>query len=95
MAKPRTEEDLTLYLSVSEHAVSGMLVQDEGAIQSIYYVSNALQDAKTRYSKIEKLALALVVAAKKLMPYFQAHVILGRPAIPFVKFYRIQMYLES
>ena len=31
---------------------------------------------ETRYSEIEKLALALVVAAKKLGPNFQAHVIL-------------------
>ena len=42
----------------------------------IYYVSKALQDAETRYLEIEKLALALVVAARKLRSYFQAHVIL-------------------
>ena len=29
-----------------------------------------------RYPEIEKLALALVVAARKLRPYFQSHVIL-------------------
>ena len=29
LAKPRIGEDLVLYLSVSEHAVSGMLVRDE------------------------------------------------------------------
>ena len=55
----RTKEDLVLYLSVSKHAVIGVLIQDEGAAQTpIYYVSKALQDAKTR-SEIEKLALAL------------------------------------
>ena len=32
LAKPRIEEDLTLYLSVSEHAVSGVLVRDEGIV---------------------------------------------------------------
>ena len=77
LAKPRMGEHLTLYLSVSEHAVSGVLVRDEEMTQTpIYYVSKALQDAKTRYPKIEKLALALVVAARKLRPYFQSHVIL-------------------
>ena len=66
-----------MYLSVFEHAVSGVLVRDEGAAQTpIYYVTKALQDAKTRYLEIEKLVLALVVAARKLRPYFQAHVIL-------------------
>ena len=42
----------------------------------IYYVNKAFQDAETRYPKIKKLALALVVATRKLWPYFQAHVIL-------------------
>ena len=71
LAKPRTWEDLTLYLFVSEYAVSGVLFQDEGTIQTpIYYVSKALQDTKTRYSDIKKLALALVIAARKLRPYF-------------------------
>ena len=30
LAKPRMGEQLTLYLSVSEHAVSSVLVRDEG-----------------------------------------------------------------
>ena len=29
LVKPRTRKDLTLYLFVSEYAVSGVLVQDE------------------------------------------------------------------
>ena len=71
LAKLRMGEDLTLYLSISEHVVSGVLVRDEVMAQTpIYYVSKALQDAKTRYPEIEKLALALVVAARKLRPYF-------------------------
>ena len=67
LAKPRMGEDLTLYLFVSEHAVSGVLVRDEVTAQTaICYVNKALQDVKTRYPKIEKLALALAVAARKL-----------------------------
>ena len=71
LAKLRIGEDLMLYLSVSEHAVSGVLVRDEAMAQTpIYYVSKALQDAETRYPEIEKLTLALVVVARKLRPYF-------------------------
>ncbi|KAK0597114.1 hypothetical protein LWI29_021948 [Acer saccharum] len=33
----------------------------------------AVSDVVTRYSRMEKLALALVVAARKLRPYFQCH----------------------
>ena len=32
-------------------------------------------DAATRYLELEKLALALMVASKKLRPYFHAHLI--------------------
>lgn len=42
----------------------------------MFYVSKALIAAETRYMKIEKLILALIVASKKLRPYFQAHTII-------------------
>ena len=65
---------MLLYLAVSEHAVSAVLVREEGKkYLPIYYVSTALLDAETHYNQLEKLALALIVAARKLLPYFQAH----------------------
>ena len=36
-------------------------------------MSKTLLDAETRYSPVEKLALALVMASRKLRPYFQSH----------------------
>ncbi|XP_038699702.1 uncharacterized protein LOC119997000 [Tripterygium wilfordii] len=55
-------------------AVSAVLVREEDKKQlPVYYVSKSLLDAETRYSLLEKLALALVVAARKLRPYFQCH----------------------
>ncbi|VVA30341.1 PREDICTED: Retrovirus-related Pol poly from transposon, partial [Prunus dulcis] len=35
--------------------------------------SKALQSAELRYPPLEQLALALVVSARRLRPYFQAH----------------------
>lgn len=53
-----------------------MLVQEEVGIQySIYDSSKALLNANTKYPIIEKWALALVIEAKKLRPYFQAFLI--------------------
>ncbi|GMH04323.1 hypothetical protein Nepgr_006162 [Nepenthes gracilis] len=40
---------------------------------SVYYVSKMLTGPETRYSRTEKLALALIYSARKLRPYFQAH----------------------
>jgi hypothetical protein len=48
----------------------------------VQYVSKSLQDAETRYPKIEKLALALVISARKLRPYFQAHTIIVLTNLP-------------
>ena len=62
-----------MYLSVSEHAVSVVLLGDRRVQQPIYYISKTLVDAKTRYLPLEKLALALVHAIRKLPHYFQAH----------------------
>ncbi|KAI3448541.1 hypothetical protein Pfo_005206 [Paulownia fortunei] len=43
------------------------------AHQPIYYTSKILQGAEQRYPNIEKLALALITATRKLRPYFQSH----------------------
>ena len=67
---PEPNEDLFIYLSISEHAMSAMLLRDQGVQQPIYYVSKTLVDAETRYLPLEKLVLALVCATRKLPHYF-------------------------
>ncbi|KAL2250220.1 UNVERIFIED_CONTAM: Retrovirus-related Pol polyprotein from transposon [Sesamum indicum] len=74
LANPKDGEALFLYLSVSENAVSVVLVREEGGQQNpIYYVSKMLQGAELRYTEMEKLVLTLVVTTRKLRPYFQLH----------------------
>ena len=69
-------EELFLYLAVTPHVVSSALIREEGKVQKpVYYTSKALRGAKGRYPLIEKLALALITAFRKLRHYFQAHVI--------------------
>ncbi|XP_075636720.1 uncharacterized protein LOC142608954 [Castanea sativa] len=69
-------EELYLYLTVSPHALSLALIREEGKIQKpIYYTNKALKGAEGRYPMMEKLAFAMVIASKKLRPYFQAYVI--------------------
>ena len=41
----------------------------------VYYASQALCSAEERYPPMEKLAFALVTAARKLKPYFQTHTV--------------------
>ncbi|XP_070026527.1 uncharacterized protein [Nicotiana sylvestris] len=59
-AKPKDRERLLIYLVVSEVAVSAMLVRED-------------KDAETQYPHLEKLVLALIMASRKLRPYFQCH----------------------
>uniref|UniRef100_A0A2N9IZQ4 RNase H type-1 domain-containing protein n=1 Tax=Fagus sylvatica TaxID=28930 RepID=A0A2N9IZQ4_FAGSY len=69
-------EELYLYLAVSPTAVSSALIREEERLQlPVYYTSRALRGAEERYPPMEKLAFALVTAARKLRPYFQAHTI--------------------
>ena len=76
LVSPSEGELLTLYLAVSDFSTSVVLVRDKDRVQHpVYYCSRALRGAEERYTRMEKLILALVTAAWKLRPYFQAHTI--------------------
>ena len=49
LTAPEPGEDLFMYLSVSEHAMSAVLQKDKGVQQPMYYISKTLVDAETRY----------------------------------------------
>ena len=50
------------------------MVREQEKVQwPIYYVSKRLLDTEIRYPKLEKPALALVYASRKLRPYFYSH----------------------
>ena len=83
LAKPEKGDVLSLYLAVSSTAVSAVLVKDhEGTQYPIYYVSKSLLDAESRYSHLEKLILALIMASTKLRHYFETHTIVVRTNFP-------------
>ena len=76
LVSPVEGELLTLYLAVLDFSTSAVLVKDKERVQHlVYYCSRALRGAEERYPRMEKLILALVIAAQKLRPYFQAHTI--------------------
>ncbi|XP_074299868.1 uncharacterized protein LOC141631042 [Silene latifolia] len=76
LAKSEQREPLFLYLSVTEVAVSAVLVKEQEEVQNpVYYISKSLLPAETRYTSFEKLALALVTTSHKLRSYFESHTI--------------------
>ena len=73
LSKAEDGEELFLYLAVTDVAISSVLIRlHEGVEKPVYFLSKTLLDAETRYSHLEKLALALVYSAQRLRPYFQA-----------------------
>ncbi|XP_074361085.1 uncharacterized protein LOC141701300 [Apium graveolens] len=72
LSKAKPGEPLYLYIAAGERAVSSALIREENGSQSpVYYVSQVLKDAETRYPNLEKFALALVHSSRKLRQYFQ------------------------
>ena len=66
-----------LYLAVFTTIVSAALIREENKIQlPVYYINQAFQGAEAQYPRIEKITFALIVALRKLCPYFQANPII-------------------
>ncbi|XP_021602300.1 uncharacterized protein LOC110607485 [Manihot esculenta] len=74
LSSPLEGEELLIYLSASEQAVSAVLVRVEGGEQKpVFYVSKVLKDAEVRYLNIEKIAYALLLAVRKFRVYLESH----------------------
>ncbi|XP_031273552.1 uncharacterized protein LOC116132011 [Pistacia vera] len=86
LSKPVDGEKLYFYIAVSKTAISTVLVREEETKQlPVYYVSKSLLNVEKRYSQLEKLALALIHACRKLRPYFQCHSIVILTSFPLKK----------
>nr|MCH9869276.1 reverse transcriptase-like protein [Serratia marcescens] len=74
LGRPIANEVLYLYIAISQTAFASVLVREQDKIQQpVYYISHTFLDAETRYTDLEKLALAVVKSSRRLRPYFDAH----------------------
>ena len=66
--------------------MSAALIWEEDKKQLlVYYISQAFQGAEAKNPRIEKITFALIVALRKLQPYFQANPILVMTDQPIKK----------
>ena len=78
------DDTLYLYIAASNIAISAALFKECGdaKLRLVFFVSKSLTDAETRYSHIERAALALRKTTQKFHPYFQAHPIMVLTDLP-------------
>ncbi|XP_061358283.1 uncharacterized protein LOC133302508 [Gastrolobium bilobum] len=68
LTKPDHDEMLYLYLVVGTEAISASLVKESKEGQRpVYFISKVLQGAELRYQQVEKVALTLIFAARRLI----------------------------
>ena len=73
----------TFTSAVYDAVVSSVLdKEDRGEQCPIFYSSQRMTDAETRYSTLEKMALAVMTSARKLRPYFHSHSIIVLTNLP-------------
>jgi hypothetical protein len=84
LSSPEKEQPLILYVSATHAAVSRALVVDKEIVSNdkamkkqfpVYFVSEVLTGSKRLYSEMEKSYYAIVLSARKLRHYFEAHTI--------------------
>ena len=63
-------EKLYLYAVPITAESSALISEEENGQKPIYYTSQAFQGTEANYSRMEKIAFALVVASRKLRPSF-------------------------
>ena len=91
LASPLSGETLYLYVSVSDYSLSAVLLAERHKQQCpIYYISHTFRGSESRYSPIEKSLFALVMASRKLKPYFLSHPIVIRTSQPMRKLLEIK-----
>ncbi|XP_027338057.1 uncharacterized protein LOC113851996 [Abrus precatorius] len=88
LIKPTPNQEMIVYLAVSDHAISSVLLQETPEPNPVYFVSRTLQGPESRYQLMEKVVLALVYTARRLRHYFQSHRMVVCTDCPMAKILR-------
>lgn len=83
LTRPITSSPLYLYLYITNHALSLIVIQKTDRVeQYVYFVSKVFRGSEDHYQNIEKIVLVVVVTSRNLISYFQLHLILVKIYYP-------------
>jgi hypothetical protein len=84
LSSPKQGQLLILYVSATHSAVNGALVTEKEITQNgkiakqqfpVYFISEVLTRSKRFYFEMEKICYIVIMSARKLRHYFEAHII--------------------
>jgi hypothetical protein len=83
LASPKPGETLLLYVVTTTQVVSAALVveqEEPGQVYKVqrlvYYISKVSSICETRYNQVQKLLYAVLIMKRKLLHYFECHLVL-------------------
>src|SRR4051812_12664308 len=80
LAAPTEKEPMMLYIAATSRVISAVMVVErpekdkaQPIQRPVYYISEVLSASKQNYPHYQKMCYGVYMAAKRLKPYFQAH----------------------
>ena len=89
LTAPQPNEVLLLYIAATDRVISTVLVverEEPGHVykvqRPVYFISEVLNESKTKYPQIQKLIYAILITSRKLKQYFDDHHIIVTTSFP-------------